>query len=111
MSFVAQCAAVMALTMVIVGPARAGEDVVKLTIKEHRFDPAEVRVPSGRKIRLLVTNLDATAEEFESHDLRREKIVAAGASVSLNIGPLSPGRYRFFGEFHEATARGVIVAE
>jgi plastocyanin len=103
--------AVVALTLAVAIPARGQDDVVKLTIKDHRFEPAEVNVPAGRKIRLVVTNLDTTAEEFESHELNREKVIAAGATAALYIGPLAPGRYPFFGEFHQATARGVVVAE
>ena len=56
-------------------------------------------------------NQDSTPEEFESHDLNREKVVPPGAKATIYIGPLKPGRYKFFGEYHEATAKGVIVAE
>ena len=82
-----------------------------LTIKEHRFSPAELTVPSGKKIKLVVSNLDSTPEEFESHQLNREKVIAGNAKASIYVGPLSPGKYPFFGEFNENTARGVIVAE
>jgi hypothetical protein len=62
-------------------------------------------------VKLTVHNQDATAEEFESHKLNREKIVPAGAKVVIFIGPLKPGKYEFFGEYNEATAKGVIVAD
>jgi plastocyanin len=87
-----------------------GSDV-KLTIKDHRFTPSEVRVPANQKVRLVVANEDATPEEFESHALNREKVIAGRSSATILIGPLKPGRYEFVGEFHEATAKGVIVAE
>jgi plastocyanin len=87
-----------------------GSDV-KLTIKDHRFTPSEVRVPANQKVRLVVANEDATPEEFESHALNREKVIAGRSSATIVIGPLKPGRYEFVGEFHEATAKGVIVAE
>ena len=89
----------------------AADQEVGLVIRNNRFEPQEVRVPAGQKIRLLVKNLDAAAEEFESHELNREKVIAAGATATIYIGPLSPGRYPFFGEFHESTARGAVVAE
>jgi Cupredoxin-like domain len=38
-------------------------------------------------------------------------VAAPGAKVTIYIGPLSPGRYPFFGDFHAETARGTIVAE
>ncbi len=43
--------------------------------------------------------------------LRVEKVVAGGASTTLRIRPLSPGRYRFFGDYHEDTAEGFLVVE
>jgi plastocyanin len=82
-----------------------------MTIRDHRFEPAELVVPVGEKIRLQITNHDATPEEFESHALNREKIVAGNGRITLYVGPLEAGRYPFFGEFNEATAQGVIVAQ
>lgn len=84
---------------------------VTLQIKGHRFQPAEIAVPAGKKIRLLVENQDATAEEFESHELNREKVIAGNSTVTIYIGPLQAGSYPFFGEFHADTARGVISAK
>lgn len=84
---------------------------VKLRIKDHRFIPTEVRVPANQKFRLLVSNEDPTAEEFESHALNREKVIPGKSSATILIGPLKPGRYEFVGEFNEATAKGVIIAE
>lgn len=99
------------LISLFVMPAAAADLEVALIIREHRFAPAERRVPSGQKIKLIVHNQDATPEEFESHELNREKVIAPGAKASIFIGPLKPGRYSFIGEFHEKTARGVIIAE
>jgi len=91
--------------------AYAADNVTTLIIRDHRFEPEEVRVPAGQKIKLMVHNQDSTPEEFESYELNREKLTAPGAKVSIYIGPLDPGRYPFFGEFHADTARGTIVAE
>lgn len=82
-----------------------------LVIREHRFEPAELRVPAGAKLKLIVHNQDATPEEFESHQLNREKVIAPGARAVIYVGPLEPGSYPFFGEFNEKTARGILVAE
>ncbi|HNA29918.1 MAG TPA: cupredoxin domain-containing protein [Thiobacillaceae bacterium] len=82
-----------------------------LAIKEHRFVPAEFSVPAGKKIKLLVSNQDSTPEEFESHALNREKVIAGKGQAVIYVGPLAPGRYPFFGEFNERTAQGVLVAE
>lgn len=80
-------------------------------IKNHKFQPAEITVPAGTKIKLIVDNQDATPEEFESHELNREKIIAGNSKATIFIGPLAPGRYPFFGEFNEATAQGVIIVK
>jgi plastocyanin len=82
-----------------------------LTIRDHRFEPTELRVPAGKKIKLVIDNQDATPEEFESHALKREKVVPGKSKASIFIGPLKAGKYPFVGEFNEKTAKGVIVAE
>ncbi|MEO8136166.1 MAG: cupredoxin domain-containing protein [Betaproteobacteria bacterium] len=91
--------------------AFAADPEVTIVIKDHRFTPAEVKVPAGIKVKLIVDNQDGTAEEFESKELKREKVIAPRSKATIFIGPLAPGRYRFSGEFHEATARGVVIAE
>ena len=83
----------------------------KLVIIDHRFQPAELTIPSGTKIKLTVENLDATPEEFDSHPLNREKAIAGQSTATIYIGPLAPGRYTFTGEFHSDTAQGVIIAQ
>ncbi len=59
----------------------------------------------------MVDNRDDTPEEFDSHELNREKLIPPGSKVTVFIGPLKPGRYAFIGEYHEATAKGVVIAE
>jgi plastocyanin len=82
-----------------------------LTIKDHKFDPAELQVPAGKEFTLNVTNSDATAEEFESDDVDVEKVIAGGQNATITLGPLDPGRYEFYGEYHEDTAKGTLVAK
>jgi hypothetical protein len=82
---------------------------VNLSIKDHRFFPEVLELPKGRKIRLIVHNQDSTAEEFESIDLKREKLVAGNSFIHVILAPLKPGRYEFFGDFHQETAKGVII--
>jgi hypothetical protein len=82
-----------------------------LCSKDHRIVPQELQVPAGQKITLIVDNQDATPEEFENHSLKREKVVPGNSKVTLKIGPLKPGTYEIFGEYHESTAQGRIVAK
>lgn len=91
--------------------AFAADDSFKLVIRDHRFEPTELHVPAQKKIKLVIHNQDKTPEEFESHELHREKVIAPGATVTIRLGPLKPGRYPFVGEFHEDTARGVLIVE
>lgn len=91
--------------------AQAQEPEITIVIRNHRFEPPEVRVPANKRVTITVINDDATAEEFESVPLKVEKIIAGKSKATIRIGPLKPGRYPFFGEFHEATAQGVIIAE
>lgn len=93
------------------GWALAAEPEFALVIKNHRFEPAELKVPAGQRVKLIVDNQDGTAEEFESHSLNREKVIPGGTKAAIFIGPLKPGRYTFFGEYHEKTAQGAVVAE
>ena len=102
---------ILLISLLLPLTAFAEDDVYSLVIKDHRFQPAEISVPSGKKIKLLVENQDATPEEFESHSLNREKIIAGKSKATIFIGPLSPGRYTFEGEFNAKTAQGVIIAQ
>ena len=97
--------------LLLAGSAMAAEPEVLLVIKNHRFEPAELKVPAGQKVKLVVHNQDATPEEFESHSLNREKVVPAGSKATVYVGPLQPGRYGFYGEYNEKTAQGALVAE
>src|SRR6185436_15534778 len=91
--------------------ARAEVKEYKLVIREHRFVPAELVIPANTKVKVTVVNEDATPEEFESHELNREKIVTGKGNISVYLGPLKPGRYPFFGEFHIETAQGAVIAK
>jgi plastocyanin len=91
-------------------PAAAQESYV-LTIKDHKFDPAEIQVPAGKEVTLVVKNMDDTAEEFESETLDVEEVIGGGQEASFKIGPLEAGTYEFVGEFHEDSAKGNVVVQ
>lgn len=93
------------------GSASAEEVEAKLVIRDHKFEPVELTVPAGKKIKLLVDNQDATPEEFESNELNREKIVVGKGTITVFLGPLDAGRYPFFGDFHQETAQGVLIVK
>jgi hypothetical protein len=89
----------------------AAQETYTVIIKDHQFAPAELTVPAHKKIKITIENQDPTPEEFESHDLKREKIIPANGKAVINVGPLRPGKYSFVGEFHEDTAKGTIVVQ
>ena len=90
-------------------PARADDYV--LTIKDHRFTPTEIKIPANKRVQITVVNDDATPEEFESKEMKVEKVIPGKSKGLVRVGPLKPGRYPFFGEFHEATAKGTLITE
>lgn len=102
---------ILLLALLLPVSSYAADEVYALIIKEHRFQPVEIMIPAGKKIKLQIENQDATPEEFESHSLNREKVIAGKSKVTIYIGPLSSGRYTFEGEFNPATAQGVIIAQ
>ena len=102
--------AAIAVLMTGTAPARA-DDPLLLVFHNHRFEPARITVPANVKFKLLVKNTDDTPDEFESVDLNREKLVAPGQTITVFLGPLDPGEYKFFGDFHQDTAQGVMVAK
>src|SRR5882672_4247969 len=88
-----------------------GDDGFVLTFKDNKLDPAELQVPAGTEFELVVKNADQTPEEFESSDLKIEKIIAGGSEAAFTIKALDAGSYEVYGEFHEDTAKGHIVAK
>lgn len=95
-------------------PAYADEVGVpehRLTLLNHAFDPQTLTIPAGQKIKLILANRDASAAEFESDDLRREKIIPAKGEVVMYVGPLDPGSYAFFDDFHHDTTTGSLIVK
>jgi plastocyanin len=98
------------LAAALVAPAFADDPTVTIDLKDHQFVPSEVPVPAGIKVKLLVKNDQTMTAEFESNSLHREKIVEPGNTITVFVGPLDPGSYEFFDDFHNAT-RGHLIAK
>jgi len=98
----------LALTVAACGQEAAP---VPVTLKNHRFTPSVIHVPANKPSEIVLTNEDDGAEEFDSSALKVEKVVAGHSSGNVRLRPLAPGRYPFMGEYHSATAEGVVVAE
>jgi plastocyanin len=91
--------------------ALADKPVFEIEIRNHLFSPAEITIPANTRVKLQITNNDPTSEEFESYEMNREKVIMGNRSAVIFIGPLAPGEYPFFGEFHPKTAQGKVIAE
>jgi len=102
---------ILLISSSLLNQAFAADKEFLVQIKDHKFVPEILEVPVETKFKLIVENLDETTEEFESADLRKEKIVSGGKKITLIITPLKAGEYNFFGDFHAKTARGKLIAK
>jgi plastocyanin len=103
-------ALITSLFMAFAATALANQEVT-LVAKDGKFEPETLEVSKDTKIEILVKNEGSDAEEFESQELHREKIIPPGKSVRIKIGPLKEGTYNFYGDFHQETAKGKIVVK
>jgi hypothetical protein len=103
----------LAIVMGFGAPLAVADDSarVSVTLKDHKFSPAEPTAPAGKPITIDVSNLDLTPSEFESKTLRVEKVVPGGGKIAVQIRPLGPGRYRFFDDYHEDTTEGFLIVK
>jgi len=104
--------AAIVVTILSAGAARA-EDlaIYTTTLKNHRFFPAEIRVPSGKPFFIVVTNADDEADEFEMNAPAFEKILRPGEQGKIRMRPLAPGRFPFFADLHKDTGQGAFISE
>ncbi|GAB1438520.1 cupredoxin domain-containing protein [Providencia sp.] len=84
---------------------------VELEMKNGDLIPRVLEVPAKTIIRIKITNTGTEPAEFESIQLRKEKVLAPGASSVVVIAPLKPGTYTFFDDFHLSQPKGEIIAK
>jgi len=104
-------AGLIAMSLVAGAVCAAEMPVYKLVIKDHKFQPGELTVPANTKFKVLVSNQDSTPSEFESNEFNREKIVLPNSQITVFIGPLDKGNYKFFDDFHQDTGNGVLIVQ
>jgi len=99
-------------TLLVAGATFAAEElpVYSLVARDGVFEPTTIEVPAGKRFKIEITNAGKGPIEFESRELRQEKVLAGGAKSSVVINGLKPGVYTFFDEFHPDTGKGRIVA-
>lgn len=91
------------------GTAALAKDYI-ITLKDHKFIPSRFSVPAGEKVKITLKNEQTSTAEFESATLGREKIVEAGSTIEIYIGPLDPGSYAFYDDYHRDT-KGIITVK
>jgi hypothetical protein len=104
---------VVALALIafpLANPAFA-EDSIVVHLKNHRFTPSVIKVKANKPSMIVLHNDDDSADEFDSASLKIEKVVPGRAKGNIRVRALAPGKYPFMGEFHAATAQGVVIAE
>jgi plastocyanin len=100
---------VTALLALIAASALADDPSITITLKNNQFVPSEVQIPAGLKVKLVVRNENPTTSEFESNQFHREKVVTSGQEITVFVGPLDPGSYEFFDDFHPQTRGHLVV--
>jgi hypothetical protein len=90
-------------------PALAADmPVFTLVFKtDGTFEPARLEVPAGR-FKLVLVNESKEPVEFESLQLRKEKVLGPGVKSFVVLSISRPGEYPFFDDFHQ-DAKGVLV--
>lgn len=103
--------ATLALAGLLVASAAVAADMPEfhLALQNHAFQPATLKVPADTKFKVLVTNRNPVPSEFESTDFNREKIVLPGSTITVFIGPLKQGKYKFYDDFHQSTTGELVV--
>ncbi len=104
-----KCSLIFVLAFAYVQDTWAKRPEFVLELKNNLFYPAEITIPANTKVKLIIHNKDATPEEFDSFALNREKVIFAHKKAVIFIGPIPPGRYDFFGEYHPNSAKGTII--
>lgn len=105
----------LAMAVVLVGAVAAPTAIAETTpeyqlvLQDHKFQPATLKVPANTRFKVVVTNRNPVPSEFESTDFNREKIVLPNSTISVFIGPLKKGTYKFFDDFHQSTTGELVV--
>jgi plastocyanin len=97
------------LALAAAAPALADDPNYAITLRNNQFMPSEVQIPAGVKVKLIVRNENPTTSEFESIEFHREKVVTPGQEITVFVGPLDPGKYEFYDDFHQQTRGHLIV--
>ena len=106
------CLTAIVLGLTFSSPSFAEDlQTYELTLKDAAFSPAEIRVPAGKAFMIKLTNANNAPAEFESLEMKVEKVAPANSTIVVRIKELEAGSYAFVDEFQEDVAKGVVIAE
>ena len=89
----------------------AEEPAFTITFKDGALSPRRLEVPANTRFQLQLVNEGESPVEFESNELRKEKVIAPKSTSTLIIRTLDPGEYPFFDDFHPDTPPALLVAK
>jgi hypothetical protein len=102
----------LAFTAVPASMARAGDAATfRIEFNDGKVVPLRLEVPANQTIEIELVNKGLGPAEFESKQLRKEKVLAPGATTTLVLRGLDPGDYDFFDDFHPDAPPAVLVAK
>src|SRR5687767_1262488 len=93
-------------SLVTISLAAEAADTVtyEMTLKGQAFTPAELKVPAGAAFIIKLRNENDAPAEFESKEMKFEKIVAGHSTILARVQALPGGEFEFYDEYHEDTA-------
>ena len=99
------------LTVAAAIPPVWSDEAITVHLKNHKFSPSVIKVKANKPSMITLYNDDDGADEFDSSSLKVERVVPGHNKANIRIRALAPGKYPFMGEFHAATAQGMVIAE
>jgi hypothetical protein len=103
--------ALAALVLALPSVARADDPVFRIEFNDGKVTPQRLEVPARTRFKLELHNAGQQPAEFESKELRKEKVLGPGVTSFLIIRTLDPGEYDFFDDFHLDTPPAVLIAK
>ena len=90
--------------------SHAQDTIYRMTMTEKGFSPADLTVPAGQKIHLIVDNKGTAEAEFESYPLNQEHKIQPGQSEEMFLDAMKPGSYEVFDD-NNPDVKGRITAQ
>ncbi|WP_145927194.1 cupredoxin domain-containing protein [Jeongeupia sp. USM3] len=101
---------VLAAAVLAAGAHAEDLPTFRVTIKDGAISPTRFEAPAGKRFKIEITNAGKSPAEFESIQLRKEKVLGPGVTSFVVVNATSPGEYVYFDDFHPQ-ARGTVVVK